>query len=557
MGSRIMRRSEIFLKPEFAPHRALWRASGLTDEELRRPLIGVANSWNEIVPGHVHLDKVAEAVKAGIRMAGGTPLEFGTIAVCDGIAMGHEGMRYSLPSREVIADTVEVMVEAHRLDAVVMVTNCDKITPGFLLAAARLDVPVILINGGPMLPGVYNSQRVDFKDLMEKMNILLKEGKIEELKKLERSALPGPGSCAGLFTANTMNMLSEAMGLMLPGASTVPAVEARRIWYAKWTGMRIVKMVEEGLTPDKILTRKALENAIAVDMALGGSTNSVLHLEALAYELGIDLPLEVFDEISRKVPHIASISPAGRHFVVDLDRAGGIPAVLKELGEAGLIHKDALTVTGKTIWENVKDAVVRDPEVIRPLDKPYHPFGGLAILKGTLAPNGAVVKASAVKRELWKFKGRARVFDQEEDAVKAIRNNEIEPGTVIVIRYEGPRGGPGMREMLTATAAVMALGLGDKVALVTDGRFSGATRGPAIGHVSPEAAVGGPIALVEDGDEIEIDIENRIINLLVDEKELEKRKESWKPKVKPLRRGILRRYARMALSADRGGALEY
>ncbi|NPA85081.1 MAG: dihydroxy-acid dehydratase [Crenarchaeota archaeon] len=552
-----MRRSEIFLKPEFAPHRALWRASGLTDEELRRPLIGVANSWNEIVPGHVHLDKVAEAVKAGIRMAGGTPLEFGTIAVCDGIAMGHEGMRYSLPSREVIADTVEVMVEAHRLDAVVMVTNCDKITPGFLLAAARLDVPVILINGGPMLPGVYNSQRVDFKDLMEKMNILLKEGKIEELKKLERSALPGPGSCAGLFTANTMNMLSEAMGLMLPGASTVPAVEARRIWYAKWTGMRIVKMVEEGLTPDKILTRKALENAIAVDMALGGSTNSVLHLEALAYELGIDLPLEVFDEISRKVPHIASISPAGRHFVVDLDRAGGIPAVLKELGEAGLIHKDALTVTGKTIWENVKDAVVRDPEVIRPLDKPYHPFGGLAILKGTLAPNGAVVKASAVKRELWKFKGRARVFDQEEDAVKAIRNNEIEPGTVIVIRYEGPRGGPGMREMLTATAAVMALGLGDKVALVTDGRFSGATRGPAIGHVSPEAAVGGPIALVEDGDEIEIDIENRIINLLVDEKELEKRKESWKPKVKPLRRGILRRYARMALSADRGGALEY
>ena len=552
-----MRRSEIFLRPEFAPHRALWRASGLVEEELKRPLIGVANAWNEIVPGHVHLDKVAEAVKAGIRMAGGTPLEFGTIGVCDGIAMGHEGMRYSLPSREVIADTVEIMVEAHRLDAVVMVTNCDKITPGFLLAAARLEVPVILINGGPMMPGVYDHQRIDFKDLMEKMNVLVKEGKLDELKKLEESALPGPGSCAGLFTANTMNMLSEAMGMMLPGASTVPAVEARRIWYAKWTGMRIVKMVEEGLTPDKILTRKALENAIAVDMALGGSTNSVLHLEALAYELGIDLPLEVFDEISRKVPHIVDISPSGKHFVVDLDRAGGIPALMKRLGEAGLIHKDALTVTGKTIWENVKDAVVKNEEVIRPLDKPYHPFGGLAILKGSLAPNGAVVKASAVKRELWKFKGKARVFDQEEDAVKAIRNGDIEPGTVIVIRYEGPRGGPGMREMLTATAAVMALGLGDKVALVTDGRFSGATRGPAIGHVSPEAAVGGPIALVQDGDEILIDIENRRLDLMVDEKELQRRKEEWKPKVKPLRRGILRRYAKMALSADKGGALEY
>ncbi len=556
MGGQ-MRRSEIFLKPEFAPHRALWRASGLIDEELKRPLIGVVNAWNEIVPGHVHLDKVAEAVKAGIRMAGGTPLEFGTIGVCDGIAMGHEGMRYSLPSREVIADTVEIMVEAHRLDGVVMVTNCDKITPGFLLAAARLEVPVIVINGGPMMPGVYHGERIDFKDLMERMNVLIKEGKLDELKKLEESALPGPGSCAGLFTANTMNILTEAMGLMLPGASTVPAVEARRIWYAKRTGMRIVEMVKEGLTPDKILTRKALENAIAVDMALGGSTNSVLHLEALAYELGIDLPLDVFDEISRKVPHIASISPAGKHFVADLDRAGGVPAILKELGEAGLIHKDALTVTGKTVWENVKDATVKDPEVIRPLDKPYHPFGGLAILKGSLAPNGAVVKASAVKRELWRFKGKARVFDQEEDAVKAIRNNEIEPGTVIVIRYEGPRGGPGMREMLTATAAVMALGLGDKVALVTDGRFSGATRGPAVGHVSPEAAVGGPIALVEDGDEILIDIENRRLELLVDEKELQRRRESWKPKVKPLKRGILRRYAKMALSADKGGALEY
>ena len=552
-----MKRSDIFLRPEFAPHRALWKASGLIEEELKRPLIGVANAWNEIVPGHVHLDKVAKAVKAGIRMAGGTPLEFGTIGVCDGIAMGHEGMRYSLPSREVIADTVEIMVEAHRLDAVVMVTNCDKITPGFLLAAARLEVPVILINGGPMMPGAYDHKRIDFKDLMERMNVLVKEGKLEELKKLEESALPGPGSCAGMFTANTMNMLSEAMGMMLPGASTVPAVEARRIWYAKWTGMRIVKMVEEGLTPDKILTRKALENAIAVDMALGGSTNSVLHLEALAYELGIDLPLEVFDEISRKVPHIVNISPSGEHFVVDLDRAGGIPAVMKRLAEAGLIHKDALTVTGKTVWENIKDALVKDENVIRPLDKPYHPFGGLAILKGSLAPNGAVVKASAVKRELWKFKGKAKVFDQEEDAVKAIRKGEIEPGTVIVIRYEGPRGGPGMREMLTATAAVMALGLGDKVALVTDGRFSGATRGPAIGHVSPEAAVGGPIALVQDGDEILIDIENRRLDLLVDEKELQRRREEWKPKVKPLRRGILRRYAKMALSADKGGALEY
>ncbi len=552
-----MKRSDIFLRPEFAPHRALWKASGLIEEELKRPLIGVANAWNEIVPGHVHLDKVAKAVKAGVRMAGGTPLEFGTIGVCDGIAMGHEGMRYSLPSREVIADTVEIMVEAHRLDAVVMVTNCDKITPGFLLAAARLEVPVILINGGPMMPGAYDHKRIDFKDLMERMNVLVKEGKLEELKKLEESALPGPGSCAGMFTANTMNMLSEAMGMMLPGASTVPAVEARRIWYAKWTGMRIVKMVEEGLTPDKILTRKALENAIAVDMALGGSTNSVLHLEALAYELGIDLPLEVFDEISRKVPHIVNISPSGEHFVVDLDRAGGIPAVMKRLAEAGLIHKDALTVTGKTVWENIKDALVKDENVIRPLDKPYHPFGGLAILKGSLAPNGAVVKASAVKRELWKFKGKAKVFDQEEDAVKAIRKGEIEPGTVIVIRYEGPRGGPGMREMLTATAAVMALGLGDKVALVTDGRFSGATRGPAIGHVSPEAAAGGPIALVQDGDEILIDIENRRLDLLVDEKELQRRREEWKPKVKPLRRGILRRYAKMALSADKGGALEY
>ncbi len=547
-------RSDIFLKPEYAPHRALWRASGLTDDELRRPLIGVVSTWNEIVPGHVHLDKVVEAVKAGVRGAGGTPLTFGTIGVCDGIAMGHNGMRYSLPSREVIADSIEIMVEAHALDGVVIVTNCDKITPGALLAAARLEVPVILVNGGPMLPGLCNGEKLDFKDLMERMNKLIKEGKLDELEKLERCVLPGPGSCAGLFTANTMNILSEALGMMLPFTSTIPAVEARRIWAAKESGKRIVEMVKEGLTPDKILTESALRNAITVDVALGGSTNSVLHLEALAQELGVDLPLDVFDEISRKTPQLTAISPSGPHHVVDLDRAGGVPAIMKELSKLGLIDLDALTVSGERIGEIIRRAEVRDRNVIRDVENPYRREGTIAILKGTLAPRGAVIKTSAVKEDLFYFEGRAKVFDSEEEAVKAIREGKVEPGDVVVIRYEGPKGGPGMREMLTATAALMALGLGDKVALVTDGRFSGATRGPCVGHVSPEAAEGGPIALVKDGDKIVIDIKNRKLDLLVSEAELERRRRAWKPKVKKLK-GVLRRYARLANSADKGAAL--
>ncbi|RMF30589.1 MAG: dihydroxy-acid dehydratase, partial [Chloroflexi bacterium] len=495
---------------ERAPHRSLFYATGLTPEELDRPLIGVANSRNEIVPGHTHLDRVTEAVKAGIRMAGGTPLEFGVIAVDDGIAMGHPGMRYPLPSRELIADSVEVMAAAHALDGLVLIPNCDKIVPGMLMAAARLNLPALIVSGGPMLAGRYQGRDVDVSTVFEAVGEF-KAGRLseDELRELELSACPGCGSCAGLFTANSMNCLTEALGMALPGNGTILAVTAARLRLAKRAGMQIVHLVREGIRPRDILTEAAFENAIAVDMAIGGSTNTVLHLPAIAHEAGIPLPLERFDEISRRTPYLVKLSPAGPHHLQDLDEAGGVPAVMAELLRHGRLHGDALTVTGKTLAESVGSARIRRPDVIRRADAPHRPDGGIAILRGNLAPDGAVVKAAAVLPEMAHHRGPARVFDDEEAAMAAILSGRIQAGDVVVIRYEGPKGGPGMREMLMPTSALAGMGLDDKVALLTDGRFSGATRGAAIGHISPEAAAGGPIALVQDGDEIEIDIPNK------------------------------------------------
>ncbi|AFK22446.1 dihydroxy-acid dehydratase [Pyrococcus sp. ST04] len=545
-------RSDVVKKGiERAPHRSLFKAMGLTDEELDRPLIGIANSFNELIPGHVHLRRIADAVKAGIRMAGGTPLEFNTIGICDGIAMNHSGMRYSLPSRELIADSVELVAQAYHFDGIVMIASCDKIIPGMLMAMARLDIPGIFVSGGPMLPGRFRGEYVDVKTVFEAVGAV-KAGKMseEELKLLEDFACPGCGSCAGMFTANTMNALTEALGVSMPWNGTAPAVYAHRIRIAKETGMQIVKLVENDIRPSEIMTREAFEDAIAVDMALGGSTNTVLHLMAIAHEAGVDLTLDDFDRISEITPTLAKLSPAGKHFVLDLYEAGGILGVMKRLAEKGLIHEDRITVTMKKVKELLEKAFVARNDVIRPITDPYHPRGGIMILRGSLAPEGAVIKISAVSG-IEHFEGTAKVYDSEEDATRAILGGEIEKGDVVVIRYEGPKGGPGMREMLTPTSAIAGMGLDRDVALITDGRFSGATRGISIGHVSPEAAEGGPIALVENGDIIRIDLKAKRVDLLVDEEELERRRREWKPKMKPLK-GYLKRYSLLVTSSNTG-----
>jgi len=538
-----------------APHRALLRAVGLSENDFEKPIIGIVSSYDEIVPGHVHLRRVAEAVKEGVREAGGVPLEFNTIAVCDGVAMGHIGMKYSLVSREVIADCVEIVAEAHRLDGIVLVGNCDKVVPGMLMAAARLNIPAIYVNGGPMLPGTYRDRRIDIKDVFEAVGSFAK-GRIseDELREIERKACPGPGSCAGLYTANTMNILAEALGMALPYSSTIPAVSGRRIAAARDAGKMIVKLVELNIRPRDIMRKESFLNAIAVDLALGGSTNTVLHLLAIAHEADVDLTLDDFDRLQEKVPYICPISPGGPYYVVDLDEAGGVPSLMKELSKIGIINVDVMTVSCKPLRDIISEA--QDPkrrDVVRPVEDPILRSGALVILRGNLAPEGAVVKTSGTK--VRRFRGPVKVFDSEEQAVEAVLKGEIQPGTVLVIRYEGPRGGPGMREMLQITAAIVGQGLGESVALVTDGRFSGATRGLMVGHVCPEAYVGGPIALLKDGDIVEIDVDKKSIIVDIDEAELERRRRSWSPPARQLR-GVLKKYAEKAAPASRGAYME-
>ncbi len=540
---------------EKAPHRSLLHALGLTREELARPLVGVVNAANEVVPGHIHLDDIAEAVKAGVRAAGGTPLEFPAIAVCDGLAMNHEGMRFSLPSRELIADSIEIMATAHPFDALVFIPNCDKSVPGMLMAMLRLDVPSVMVSGGPMLAGATLAGRADLITVFEGVGRVQRGDMTEaELDELVEGACPGCGSCAGMFTANSMNCLAETIGLALPGNGTTPAVTAARIRLAKHAGMKVMEMLERNIRPRDIVTEKAVANAVAVDMALGCSTNTVLHLPAVFAEAGLDLTLDIFDKVSRKTPNLCKLSPAGHHHIQDLHAAGGIPAVMAELDRIGLIDRGAMTVTGRTVGENLDalGAKVRDTDVIRSVDTPYSPQGGIAILKGSLAPGGAVVKQSAVAPEMMVREAVARVFDSEEAACEAIMGGRIKAGDAIVIRYEGPKGGPGMREMLTPTSAIAGMGLGADVALITDGRFSGGTRGAAIGHVSPEAAEGGPIGLVQEGDRIRIDIPARALDLLVDDDELARRRAAFVPVEKEITSPLLRRYARMVSSAATG-----
>lgn len=551
-------RSDIVKKGvERAPHRSLFKAMGYTDEEIKRPLIGVVNSRNEIVPGHIHLDRIAEAVKAGIRMAGGTPVEFGCIGVCDGIAMGHVGMKYSLASRELIADSCEAMGLAHSFDGMVFIPNCDKIVPGMLMAAARINVPSVVISGGPMLSLKRKGVQLDLNSVFEAVGAY-KAGRMteEELREYEDHACPGCGSCSGMFTANSMNCLTEVLGMGLPGNGTIPAVYAERIRLAKQAGMKVMELVEKGIRPSDVMTEKAFENALAVDMALGCSTNSVLHLPAIANELGIKINLDIINEISAKVPNLCRLAPAGPHHVQDLYMAGGVQAIMKELSKKGLLHLDLVTVTGKTVWENIKDAEVTDPTVIRSVDDPYSPTGGIAVLRGNIAKDGAVVKRSAVAEEMLVHRGPARVFDSEDDAIKAIYGGQIKPGDVVVIRYEGPKGGPGMREMLGPTSAIAGMGLDTTVALITDGRFSGASRGASIGHVSPEAMEGGLIAAVRDGDIISIDIPAGKLNVEVPDEELERRMAEWQPPKPRITTGYLGRYARLVTSASTGAVLK-
>lgn len=540
-----------------APHRSLFRASGFHPEELKRPLIGIVNSANEIVPGHINLDKLAEAVKAGVRMNGGTPIEFPTIAICDGIAMNHTGMHYSLPSREIVADSIELMVEAHCFDALVFITNCDKITPGMMMAAARLNLPSIILSGGPMLAGELDGRKIDLSSVFEGVGAV-RAGRISEadLETMEAKACPGCGSCAGMFTANSMNCMAEALGLALPGNGTIPATSADRMLLAKEAGMQIMELVKQDLTIDKILVQEAFSNALAVDMALGCSTNTLLHLTALAHECGFSLDLNRVNKISKKTPQLCLLSPAGPDRIEDLWRAGGVPAVIKELLDADLLNADLMTVTGSNVAGNVADVKVLDRKVIRSVNKPYRLHGGLAVLFGNLAPEGSVVKQGAVSEAMQQFTGTAAVFDSEESAVRAINSGSIKEGSVIVIRYEGPRGGPGMREMLAPTSVLAGMGLDEKVALITDGRFSGATRGASIGHVSPEAASGGLIGLVEDGDQIAIDLPECSLELLVPEEKLELRRKAWKQPEPKINKGYLKRYARLVSSAGSGAVLD-
>jgi dihydroxy-acid dehydratase len=524
-----------------APHRALLKALGLTDEDIAKPFIGVANSYTTIVPGHIHLNEIAAVVKAGIEAAGGTPFEFNTIAVCDGLAMGHEGMRYSLPSRELIADSVEVMAQAHRLDGLVLVSNCDKVTPGMLMAAARLDIPAISVTGGPMASGQFRGKKIGYSSMPEGLGqVYAGKMKPEELIQLENAACPGCGSCNGMFTANTMACVTEALGMSLPFCATALANSAMKLRIAKETGEAIVRLVCDDVKTSAIMKREAFQNAMNVDMALGGSTNTVLHLSAIAKEAGVALPLSAFDEAGRRVPHLCSMIPSGPYALEDLHAAGGIPALMNELKP--LLNMDALTVTGKSIGENVAGAEVVDAEVIRPLSKPVHKEGGIAILTGNLAPKGSVVKTAAVSPKILRHKGPARVFNSEQEAVAAIKAKKVQPGDVVVIRYEGPKGGPGMPEMLIPTATIAGMGLSESVALITDGRFSGATRGPCIGHVAPEAADAGPIALVRDGDVIVIDIPKRVLSVELSDEEMKKRLAAWKPKPPRITKGYLTRY---------------
>ncbi len=542
---------------ERAPHRSLFKAMGYTDEEIARPLIGVVNAANEIIPGHIHLDIIAADVKAGIRMAGGTPVEFPSIGVCDGIAMGHTGMKYSLASRELIADSVEVMVMAHPFDALVMIPNCDKVVPGMLMAAMRLNIPTIFISGGPMLAGVLPGRNVDLITVFEGVGAV-KAGTMtpKELKLLEDAACPGCGSCSGMYTANSMNCLTEAIGLGLPGHGTIPAVQAARRRLAKEAGMKIMYLLGKNIRPRDIATPAAFRNALAVDMALGCSTNTALHIPAIAHEAGIGLDLEVFNEVSRQTPHLCHLSPAGPHHIEELDRAGGVQGVMKEINTLGILDLQVMTVTGETLGDNLKKARIYDREIIRTTKNAYHREGGLAVLKGNLAPEGAVVKQSAVAPEMMVNEGVARVFDGEETAIDAILGGRIQPGDIVVIRYEGPKGGPGMREMLGPTSAIAGMGLDKTVALLTDGRFSGGSRGAAIGHISPEAAEGGAIALVKEGDIIGIDIPNKLLTLKVSDKELSLRRRKFLPRPPVITSGYLARYARQVTSASSGAILK-
>ena len=540
-----------------APHRSLFNALGMTKEELERPLVGIVSSYNEIVPGHMNLDKIVEAVKIGVAMAGGTPIVFPAIAVCDGIAMGHTGMKYSLVTRDLIADSTECMATAHQFDALVMVPNCDKNVPGLLMAAARLNVPTVFVSGGPMLAGHVHGKKRSLSSMFEAVGSYAAGTMTEEdVTEFENKVCPTCGSCSGMYTANSMNCLTEALGMGLQGNGTIPAVYSERIKLAKHAGMKVMEMYKKNIRPRDIMTEKAFMNALTVDMALGCSTNSMLHLPAIAHEAGVELNVDIANEVSARTPNICHLAPAGPTYMEDLNEAGGVYAVMNELSKLNLLNLDCMTVTGKTVGENIKDCKNKNPEVIRPVENPYSKTGGLAILKGNLAPDSGVVKRSAVVPEMMKHTGPARVFDCEEDAIAAIKGGKIVAGDVVVIRYEGPKGGPGMREMLNPTSAIAGMGLGSSVALITDGRFSGASRGASIGHVSPEAAVGGPIALVEEGDIIEIDIDACSLNLKVSDEELARRKAAWTPREPKITTGYLARYARLVTSGNRGAILE-
>lgn len=550
-----MRSDKIKVGPEAAAHRSLFNALGWTEEEVKKPLVGIVSSFNEIVPGHMNIDKITEAVKLGVAEAGGMPVVFPAIAVCDGIAMGHEGMKYSLVTRDLIADSTECMVKAHDFDALVMIPNCDKNVPGLLMAAARLNLPTTFVSGGPMLAGHIDGHKTSLSSMFEAMGAY-SAGKIdvEKLHEFECDACPTCGSCSGMYTANSMNCLTEAIGMGLPGNGTIPAVYSKRLQLAKHAGMAVMNLCERGITARDIMTREAFHNALTVDMALGCSTNTMLHLPAIAHECGIEISLEAANGMSERTPNLCHLAPAGPTYVEDLNEAGGVGAVMKELDKVGLINRDCLTVLGKTIGEEIDEAQNRNPEVIRTAQNPYSPTGGIAVLKGNLAPDGSVVKRSAVSPKMLKHEGPARVFESEEDAQVAINAGKIKPGDVVIIRYEGPKGGPGMREMLNPTSAIMGMGLGDSVALITDGRFSGATRGACVGHVSPEAASGGPIGIVQEGDLISIDIPNCTLTLEISDEEYERRMKNFVPKRKPLS-GYLARYAALVSSGARGAIL--
>ncbi|MBK5246206.1 MAG: dihydroxy-acid dehydratase [Peptostreptococcaceae bacterium] len=552
-----MRSNSVTKGVQQAPHRSLFNALGFTKEELSKPLIGIVSSYNEIVPGHMNLDKIVDAVKMGVAMSGGTPIVFPAIAVCDGIAMGHQGMKYSLVTRDLIADSTEAMAMAHCFDALVMVPNCDKNVPGLLMAAARINIPTIFVSGGPMLAGKMKGKRTSLSDMFEAVGSYNAGNmSIEEVEEYENKVCPTCGSCSGMFTANSMNCLTEALGMGLQGNGTIPAVHSERIRLAKHAGMKIMELLEKDIKPRDIMTNEAFMNALTIDMALGCSTNSMLHLPAIAYEAGIDLNLDIANDISAKTPNLCHLAPAGNTFMEDLDDAGGVYAVMNELNKKGLLRTDLITCTGLTVGENINGCVNKDPEVIRPIENPYSQTGGIAVLKGNLAPDSCVVKRSAVASEMMVHEGPARVFDCEEDAIMEINAGKIVSGDVVVIRYEGPKGGPGMREMLNPTSAIIGMGLGNSVALITDGRFSGATRGAAIGHVSPEAAVGGNIALVEEGDIIKIDIMANKIDFIISDEELKARRGNWKPRQPKITTGYLARYASMVTSGNRGAILE-